>query len=153
MKDRMMWFGRYEGWLRWLCKGIQAGDRDCIKKAAMLFDLMLPDECLVIPMPGHNGYADQMMKVCIEMGRTWASIYPRKCSKKWWSDVLICNPHQPNYLQKKNGVPAPIEMSLSGELCIDKPVFIIDNVIASGVTASAALEAIPNAMVCAIAKA
>jgi adenine/guanine phosphoribosyltransferase-like PRPP-binding protein len=35
----------------------------------------------------------------------------------------------------------------------NKQKFIIDNVIASGVTASAALEAIPEAMVCAIAKA
>lgn len=152
MKDKMIWFGRYEGWLRWLCKGIRDGDSGCIKKAAKLFDLMLPDECVVIPMPGHNGYADQMKKVCVEMGRMWALRYPRGFSPMW-ADVLICNPHQPNYLQKKNGVPAPMEMSLSGELCVDRPIFIIDNVIASGVTASAALEAIPEAMVCAIAKA
>lgn len=35
----------------------------------------------------------------------------------------------------------------------DEYKFILDNVIASGVTASAALEAIPEAIVCAIAKA
>lgn len=152
MKDKLWWFGRYEGWLRWLCKGVQIGDSECIKKSAKLFDLMLPDDCLVIPMPGHNGYADQMKRVCAEMGRMWALRYPEGY-QKGWSDILICNPHQPNYLQKKNGVPAPIEMSLVRELGINKSVFIIDNVIASGVTASAALEAIPEAVVCAIAKA
>ena len=152
MKNRMIWFGRYEGWLRWLCKGIQAGDIECIKKAAKLFDLMLPDDCLVIPMPGNNGYADQMKRVCVEMGHIWSLRNPEGYTQGW-SDILICNPHQSNYLQKKNGVPAPIEMSLNGELGINKSVFIIDNVIASGVTASAALKAIPEAMVCAIAKA
>jgi hypothetical protein len=35
----------------------------------------------------------------------------------------------------------------------DKYKFILDNVIGSGITASAALEAIPEAIVCVIAKA
>jgi hypothetical protein len=153
MKDRTIWFGRYEGWLRWLCRGVRDGDGECIKKAAKLFDLMLPHNCLVIPMPGHNGYADQMKKVCIEMGRIWSLQNPEGYAQAWM-DALICNPHQPNYLQKKGGgAPAPIEMSMTGEIIGFESVYIIDNVIASGVTASAALESIPEAMVCAIAKA
>jgi hypothetical protein len=149
MKNRMIWFGRYEGWLRWLCKGIQAGDAECIKKSAKLFDLMLPDECMVIPMPGHLGYATTMKDVCYEL---------HKLNKhRRWLNCLCSNPHAPNYLQKKNGTPDPISMlvrfSYDDDIRGDKPKFIIDNVIASGVTASAALEAIPEAMVCAIAKA
>jgi hypothetical protein len=148
MKDRMIWFGRYEGWLRWLCRGIRDGDSDCIKKAAKLFDLMLPDECAVIPMPGHLGYATRMSDVCWELFKLNHNRQRGEC--------LWCNSHEPNYLQKKNGVPAPIEMGVVAfynEIKGDKQKFIIDNVIASGVTASAALEAIPEAMVCAIAKA
>lgn len=151
MKNKMIWFGRYEGWLRWLCKGVQAGNSECIKKAAKLFDMMLPDNCLIIPMPGHNGYADQMLKVCIEMGCIWALRNPEVRTQAWM-DALICNPHQPNYLQKKSGVPAPIEMSLMGDAIGYKTVCIIDNVIASGVTASAALKAVPNAIVVALAR-
>jgi hypothetical protein len=148
MKDRTIWFGRYEGWLRWLCRGIRDGDSNCIKKAAKLFDLMLPDECAVIPMPGHLGYATRMSDVCGELFKL--------NHNRQWGECLWCNSHEQNYLQKKNGVPAPIEMGVTAfydEIEGDKQKFIIDNVIASGVTASAALEAIPKAMVCAIAKA
>lgn len=148
MKNRIMWFGRYEGWLRWLCKGVQSGDSECIKKSAKLFDLMLPDECVIIPMPGHAGFALQMADICSEL---------HKLNKhRSWRDCLYSNAHVPNYLQKKNGIPKPISMGIrSGYDYIkgDCQKFIIDNVIASGVTASAALEAIPDAMVCAIAKA
>jgi adenine/guanine phosphoribosyltransferase-like PRPP-binding protein len=75
---------------------------------------------------------------------------------RWWYDCLYSNPHKPNYLQKKNGTPAPIQMSVRAMyygISEDKQRFIIDNVIASGVTASAAREAIPEGIVCAIAKA
>lgn len=148
MKDKMIWFGRYEGWLRWLCKGVQAGDKECIKKSAKLFDLMLPDECVVIPMPGHQGFATRMADVCHEL---------QKLNRdRWWYDCLYSNIHEPNYLQKKNGTPSPIKMSVRAmyyAISEDRQKFVIDNVIASGVTASAALEVIPEAMVCAIAKA
>lgn len=148
MKDRMIWFGRYEGWLRWLCKGIQAGDTECIKKSAKLFDTILPNECVVIPMPGHAGFAVQMADVCGEL---------YKLNKhRSWCDCLYCNPHIPNYVQKKDGAPDPIVMGVRAcyeDIEGDEQKFILDNVIASGVTASAALKAIPEAMVCAIAKA
>lgn len=149
MKDKMIWFGRYEGWLRWLCKGVQAGDSECINKAAKLFDLMLPDECVVIPMPSHSGYATRMFDVCHEMWRLKSLKY------RLVVDCLYSNPHEPNYLQKKNGTPDLISMGVRAsydDIEGDRQKFIIDNVIASGVTASAALEAIPEAMVCAIAK-
>jgi hypothetical protein len=148
MKDRTIWFGRYEGWLRWLCRGVRDGDCECIKKAAKLFDLMLPDECVVIPMPGHAGFALQMLDIVHEL---------HKLNKhREWLDCLYSNTHVPNYLQKKYGVPSPISMgvrSIYKGIEGDGQKFILDSVIASGVTASAALEAMPEAMVCAIAKA
>lgn len=149
MKDKMIWFGRYEGWLRWLCKGVQAGDKECIRKSAKLFDLMLPDECVVIPMPGRKGFAFQTAEICCELCKL--------NNRREWIDCLWSNAHIPNYLQKKYGIPAPIVMevrpSYKEDVKDDRQKFIIDNVIASGVTASAALGAIPEAMVCAIAKA
>lgn len=149
MKDKLWWFGRYEGWLRWLCKGVQMGDRECIIKSAKLFDLMLPSECVIIPMPSHLGYAIHMADVCRELLKL--------NHNREWVDCLHSNVHESNYLQKKNGgTPQPISMGV--RMCYediegDRDKFILDNVIASGVTASAALEAIPEAMVCAIAKA
>ena len=156
--SRMIWFGRYEGWLRMVARGVRDGDMECIRKAAQLFDIMLPDKCIVIPMPSHTGRADRMHDVMTEFvvsGRGRIGL-----------DVLKCNPHESNYSQKKDGVvPSPIMMctnqrgyeSYTALTMMDEdiPVFIIDNVICSGVTASAALYALknvaPNAIVCTLA--
>ena len=154
--SRMIWFGRYEGWLRMVARGVRDGDRECICKAAQLFDVMLPDKCIVIPMPSHTGRATTMYGVANEL----------RAGKRMIVDMLQCNPHESNYSQKKDGVaPSPIMMftnqrgyeSYIALTMMDKdiPVFIIDNVICSGVTASAALHAIkdvaPNAIVCTLA--
>jgi hypothetical protein len=41
--------------------------------------------------------------------------------------------------------------SIIGELDTDLPIFIIDNCMVSGVTASSALKAIPQARICVLA--
>ena len=156
--SRMIWFGRYEGWLRMVARGVRDGDKECIRKAAQLFDIMLPDKCIVIPMPSHTGRATTMYEVA-------KSLQTRK-SCHMVVDMLQCNPHESNYSQKKDGVvPCPIMMGANQRgyemyraltmIAKDIPVFVIDNVICSGVTASAALHALrdiaPNAIVCTLA--
>ena len=156
--SRMIWFGRYEGWLRMVARGVRDGDKQCKRKAAMLFDVMLPDKCVIIPMPSHNGRAKRMMDI--------ASMLSEMKKGRVVVDMLECNPHESNYSQKKDGVvPSPIMMctnqrgyeSYTALTMMDEdiPVFIIDNVICSGVTASAALYALknvaPNAIVCTLA--
>ena len=155
--SRMIWFGRYEGWLRMVARGVRDGDRECMRKAAQLFDVMLPDKCIVIPMPSHTGKADRMYDVMIE--------FVVSGKGRIGLDVLRCNPHESNYSQKKDGIiPVPVVMWAheSGDDVLgfirrrhDIPVFAIDNVICSGVTASAALHALkdvaPNAIVCTLA--
>ena len=134
-KQSMIWFGRYEGWLKWLARGVRDYDSDCITKVAKLFDLMLVDECVVIPMPSHMGEARQMLSVAnlLPGGRTVA-------------DVLRCNPHESSYAQKKDGfTPSDIDMWCGSLPKLGRPVYIIDNVICTGVTASAALRAVKNA--------
>ena len=142
-----------------VARGVRDGDRECIRKAAQLFDVMLPDKCIVIPMPSHNGRAERMMEV--------ASMLSEMKKGRVVVDMLECNPHESNYSQKKDGVvPRPIMMctnqrgyesyiALTTMMDEDIPVFVIDNVICSGVTASAALHALkniaPNAIVCTLA--
>ena len=145
MKDRIFWFGRYEGWLRMVAHGVKDGDADCIELAAKVFDLMLPNECVVIPMPSHEGTATEMRLVA-----------ERVCSKslrRKLADILVCEPHESNYIQKKSGfMPAQIFMrSIIGKIDTDLPIFIIDNCIVSGVTASSALRVFPQARICALA--
>lgn len=137
MNDRVMWFGRHEGWLRWLAHGVKDGDEECVRKAAGLFDLMLPDECVVVPMPSHEGRSSVMWDVAEAMRQRAET---RK--GRWFEDCLRCFAHPSCYEQKKLGlVPAPFSMWLEHEIATTMPVFVIDNVVASGVTAQCALAA------------
>jgi len=136
--DKIIWFGRYEGWLRLLARGVRDRDVECIKKAAHLFDVMLPDNAVVVPMPAHTGRADAMLVVAKMTGRKVA-------------DCLRCAPHESNYSQKRDGfTPTWIPMFADGETP-EGDLWIIDNVIASGVTANAAMCALPGARLCALA--
>lgn len=134
-KSNLIWFGRYEGWLKWLARGVRDCDYECIKKAAKLFDMMLVDECVVIPMPSHTGESRQMLSV--------ANLLP---GSRTVVDVLRCNPHEPSYAQKKDGfMPSYINMWCGSIPKLGRPVYIIDNVICTGVTAGAALRAVKDA--------
>lgn len=146
MNDRIIYFGRYEGWLRWLCRGVRDEDGECMLKAARFFDAMLPSDCIVVPMPSHEGLPKQMAVIAHYCTRSGTG-------REYWG-ALRCTPHSPNYIQKKSGVtPEPVEMWLSLSQCPSgKPVYIIDTVISSGVTAASALKVLQNATVVTLAK-
>lgn len=146
-KSNMIWFGRYEGWLRLLARGVKDYDEECIRKAAKLFDLMLPDGCVVVPMPSHEGVPMQMLEVANRMPGNRIAV-----------DTLRCSPHESCYTQKKDGfTPAPFEMWRKAWMLpkCDGEVYVIDNVICTGTTAGAAIRAFNaigvKARVCAIA--
>lgn len=142
--NHIIWFGRYEGYLRTIARGVRDNNPKCIECAAKLFDLMLPEGAIVIPMPGHYGSACQMLSVVRKL------VERRKDITAY--DILKCDPHEANYSQKKYAVPKPIRMRLSTENNFySVGVFILDNVICTGVTASAALDVLPDATVVALA--
>ena len=147
--NHITWFGRYEGYLRTIARGVRDNNHNCIECAAKLFDLMLPEGAIVVPMPSHYGTAIQMMSVARQLKK-------RRNDIRVW-DCLECEPHEANYSQKKYTTPAPIKMffdekKMCGE-CVNygANMFVIDNVICTGVTASAALEVLPEATVVALA--
>ena len=142
--NHITWFGRYEGYLRTIARGVRDNNPKCIECAAKLFDLMLPEGAIVVPMPSHYGTAIQMMSVARQLKKR------RKDIRVW--DCLECEPHEANYSQKEYATPAPIKMRLSTAINFDGAgVFVLDNVICTGVTASAALEVLPDATVVALA--
>ena len=142
--NHVTWFGRYEGFLRTIARGVRDNDPRCIECAAKLFDLMLPEGARVIPMPGHHGSACQMLSVVRKIVERRGDITAY--------DILKCEPHEANYSQKKYTTPKPIKMHLSTAINFDGVgVFVLDNVICTGVTASAALEVLPDATVVALA--
>lgn len=130
-----------------LAKGVKDYDEECIRKAARLFDLMLPDRCIVVPMPSHTGEARQMLAV--------ANAMP---GERHVVDMLRCASHESCYTQKKDGfTPAPFEMWCKPWMLQenDVEVYVIDNVICTGTTAGAAIRAFSTmdvkARVCALA--
>ena len=147
--NHITWFGRYEGYLRTIARGVRDNNPRCIECAAKLFDLMLPEGATVVPMPSHFGTSVQMLSVARQLKKRRKDIRVL--------DFLRCEPHESNYSQKKYTTPAPIKMFLDGKNlnaeCVDygANMFVIDNVICTGVTASAALEVLPEATVVALA--
>ena len=142
--NHITWFGRYEGYLRTIARGVRDNNPKCIECAAKLFDLMLPNGARVIPMPGHHGSACQMLSVVRKLVERRGDITAY--------DILKCDPHEANYSQKEYTTPKPIKMRLSTAINFDGAgVFVLDNVICTGVTASAALEVLPDATVVALA--
>ena len=151
--NHITWFGRYEGYLRTIARGVRDNNPKCIECAAKLFDLMLPEGAKVVPMPSHFGTSVQMLSVARQLKKRRKDIRVL--------DFLRCEPHEANYSQKKYTTPDPIKMyvdldSVPGDINPDDypngaDMFVIDNVICTGVTAGAALEVLPDATVVALA--
>ena len=144
--NHITWFGRYEGYLRTIARGVRDNNPTCIECASKLFDLMLPKGAVVAPMPSHIGCAVQMLSVANELYRRRPDVVV--------CDLLRCDPHPGSYAQKKDRItPDPIRMFITPEFheYSGLRMFILDNVICTGVTASAALEVLPNSTVVALA--
>ena len=137
---RIAHIGRHAGLLREIAHGVKDGSAKYADMAARLFDAALPPDCVIVPMPGHRGRADTMLDVALRISAM---------SGRAVLDALACVPHESSYAQKARGLaPAPIAML--ARFAVHGKVAIIDNCIASGATASAALAVIPNASVYAL---
>lgn len=143
-KSNIVWLSRHEGWLKLVAQGVAKGEPWAIDKAAKIFGIMLPDECVVIPMPSHNGRAEQMLGVVSRM-------CDLGCCERYYYNCLECDPHPSSHEQKRMGMmPNEIRMRLTNRGFPRLPIFIIDNVVATGTTAAAALKAVPDATVVSI---
>ena len=138
--SRISYIGRHAGLLREIAHGVKDGSAKHADMAARLFDAALPPDCVIVPMPGHRGRADAMLDMALRVSAM---------SGRAVIDALACVPHESSYAQKARGEkPAPIAMR--ARFAVHGKIVVIDNCIASGVTASAALAVIPNASVYAL---
>ena len=134
MDRDIYWLARHEGWHAAIARGVASGDAQCIEVAAKLYSLYLPDGAVVVPMPSHGGYAEQML-----------SVAERMKSRLVWN-ILKAKPHESSRSQKMDGFsPLRIEMwmdrVLEGWYPQNTDIYIIDNTVVTGATASSALEA------------
>lgn len=117
------------------------GERWAIYKAAEAMAKYIPTNAVIIPIPSHTGNATYTLELAKRIARaTNAEVL----------DALKCEPREMLYNLKKQGKrPTPRQMGfyLVRSIPENKRVIIIDNVVATGTTAAAALMAVGKGIV------
>ena len=126
---------------------MKEGANWAIYKAAAEMVKYIPSNAALVPMPSHSGAATYTKELCKLLARTTAA---EVC------DYLKGTPRETLYSLKKQGrKPSPKKLGfyLSQPIPSGKRVIIIDNVVATGTTAAAAVRAIGGGIVFAYAAA
>lgn len=53
----------YDGMNNWLCHQLKDNDPQVIDYCARQLAAMLPENAIIVPIPGHHGYADQTLSL------------------------------------------------------------------------------------------
>lgn len=123
------------------------GERWAIYKAAEAMAKYIPTNAVLIPIPSHTGNATYTLDLAQRIARETNSEV---------LDALKCEPREMLYKLKKQGrKPTPRQMGfyLVHSIPEGKNVIILDNVVATGTTAAAALMATGKGIVLAFAAA
>lgn len=127
--------------IRSLAKGVKRRDPAEIKKAARLMAEYIPDNAVLIPVPSHSGKATDMLDLANEIGRRTNSPV---------ADVLVGVERKSQYQAKKEGsalTPSEIGIEQVSRLPDGKIPVFIDNVVNTGNTAKAAVDAVGKGMI------
>lgn len=133
--------GSYEGELRDIAKAIRAGDTSVIKRAADILAPLIKDTDCIVPMPSRDGSLKEIHFLCHELSRRLdiPVLYMIKTKKDRPS---MCEAKHDLKEGKAERLPYPEELMMVRSIIHPLRPVIIDNVIASGTTAVAALNAI-----------
>ena len=126
---------------------MKEGANWAIYKAAAEMVKYIPTNAVLVPMPSHTGRATYTLELCKRIARETAA---EVC------DYLKGTPRETLYSLKKQGrkpTPKKLGFYLSQPIPSGKRVIIIDNVVATGTTAAAAVRAIGGGVVFAYAAA
>ena len=128
--------------------GLNSVNINAINEAADLMAPMVPDNAVLVPAPSHEGYATDMLLLANAIGvRTNSEV----------ADVLKSAPRDSQYDHKINtGKPFTAEelgIHMEGELPEGKFPVVIDNVVNTGNTAEACVQALGGGLVLSLASA
>lgn len=132
--------GDYSIW-RTLAHKVKDGNEDAIRACASLMarEMEFDFPCVLVGMPSHNGDATYTDKICKILSETF--------SIPFIPNALCGLARESQYELKKKGkiiTADEMPMFLCSELPENCTPIVIDNVIASGETAKAALNAMPE---------
>ncbi len=124
--------------VREICHLAKKGDREAVSLVADAIIMQLPEDAVLIPMPSSNGVPEDILELC--------QIIAERTNCNVW-DGLRGASRKSQYLSKKSGIPLTeddLGFYLIGEVP-DGRLFVIDNIIDTGLTMNAALNILPNA--------
>ena len=121
---------------RVLSHAVKAGDLAAIRQMAAEMAPRIPEGATIVPVPGHGGRATAMLEVAKEIAQLRGGTV---------ADALRGKARQSLYEAKRSGrrlSPAELALTVVGK--VPKGAIVIDNVAASGATASAVRKALPG---------
>ena len=131
--------------LEGLTRALKSGNPEAIRRSAKLMAGMVRPDTVLVPVPSHTGRAGYTLQLASELSRlTGAPV----------ADILVSQPRASSYELKHQGrvlEAGEMEFRLAGPSLPDKKIMLVDNVVASGNTAKAAVELLPGASVLALA--
>ena len=138
----------YRGKLDRLARDVKGGSDDAIRRAAGLMAPLVPVYSVLVPAPGHEGYATDMLALANAISQeTGAPV----------ADVLKGNPRERQYdVKKATGKPMSADamgIRMEGVLPQGYMPVVIDNVVHSGNTAEACVRALGKGVVLSLASA
>lgn len=140
--------GGYGGKLRDLARKVKRGDKAAIDEVAKLMASIIPKDAVLIPAPSHTGRATYMLDVANAIAKITG------CDV---ADVLRGTKRAMQYEQKKQTgkaiTSAEMGVTVDGELPAGKVPVVLDNVVATGNTAEACVQALGKGIVCSLTKA
>lgn len=129
--------------LKKLAKAVKNGDTAAVGKAAGMMAPLVKKGTVLVPIPSHEGRAQQTLQLARQIAAlTGASV----------CDLLEGDSRQSSYELKKQGVvldSSKMGFRLRGRIP-EGNILVVDNVIASGNTAKAAMDLLPNARMLAL---
>jgi len=133
----------YDGINNWLCHKLKENDPQAIAFCARQLVKLLPENAVVIPIPGHHGFALQTLY----LGRAISELSDRSITV---ANVLKGNCRVSNYQAKKEGHLLSAEelgFRQVAPLPKGKVPYLLDNVVDTGTTAKAAIKALGGGVV------
>ena len=128
----------YDGINNWLCHKLKENDPQAINFCARQLAKMLPENAVIVPIPGHHGYALQTLYLA-------RAISEQSDGRISVANVLKDKSRVSNYQAKMDGHPltsAELEFRQVGLLPKGKIPYLLDNCVDSGETAKTAYYAL-----------
>lgn len=118
----------YDGINNWLCHKLKENDPQAIDHCTCQLAKMLPENAVIVPIPGHHGYAVQTLYLARAISSLTAGNIPV-------ANVLKGNIRMSNYQAKIEGHPLRTEefgFRQVGTLPSGKVPYLLDNCVDSG---------------------